>query len=648
MKVQEPQLSSIAQEVTKKRYLRTDLKGKILETPGEMLWRVAHHAAKAEINWAKNGEVEKTAKEFFEKMVNLKFVCSGKAMFEAGNEGGTGQMSACFVLPIEDSITSIFKTLGEAALVHKNNGGTGFNFSRIRPHGDKVRNVPNAASGPVDFLKAFSAALEKILQGAKRNGANMGVLNVDHPDIESFIEMKDEDQTVKNFNVSVGATNEFMEAVMAKKPWVLKNPRNGQVVKKIRADRLFDKIVEHAWKTGDPGMMFLDRMEQDNPTPALGKLDATNPCGEQPLLPYESCNLSSITLSNHIKKGKNGLEVDWEQLADTVHTAIHFLDNLIEVNSYPLPEIERIVKYGNRKIGLGVMGLAHLFYLLKIPFDSERAITLSERLAKFIRAESEKESARLAKIRGTFPNFDISYFADSAEKYRNATMLTIAPTGTISLFANCSSGIEPVFSLLAVRRTFYEDKKNNSSKELVIFDPVFEKELENLAKEKKWTEKQKLEIIKKIEAEGGLKKIKEIPDEIKKIFVTTHEIAPEFHVKIQAVWQKYFDNAVSKTINFPASAKIEDVKKVYIMAWKLGCKGITIYRDGSKQDQVLTTKKELTNLRINKSTNKNIRENPLAISENLNPQKCPECGTKLEFESGCNHCPACGWSACKI
>lgn len=641
---QEPNLSKIAFEITKKRYLKTDLKGKVTETPGEMLWRVARHAAKAEIQWAKNGEVEKTASEFFNKMVNLKFVCSGKAMFEAGNEGGTGQLSACFVLPIEDSISSIFKTLGEAATIHKNNGGTGFNFSKIRPHGDKVRNVPNAASGPVDFLKAFSAALEKILQGAKRNGANMGVLNADHPDIENFIEMKNQDQTIKNFNISVGASNEFMESVLAKKPWKLINPRNGEVVKKIRADKLFDKIVENAWKTGDPGMMFLDRMEEDNPTPSLGKLDATNPCGEQPLLPYESCNLSSIVLSNHVRETKNGYEVNWDELASTVHTAIHFLDNLIEVNTYVLPEIERIVKHGNRKIGLGVMGLAHLFYLLKIPFNSKEAITLSERLAKFIRQEAEKESSRLAKIRGTFPNFDISYFKGSAEKYRNATMLTIAPTGTISLFANCSSGIEPVFSLLTIRKTFYEDKKNNSSKELIIFDPVFEQELNKLSATKKWSESKKQEIIKQIEEKGSLKNIQDIPEEMKKIFVTTHEIAPEFHIKIQSVWQKYFDNAVSKTINFPEKATIEDVKKTYIMAWKLGCKGITIYRDGSKQDQVLSIKVSKSE---NQSFNKKSEQNSKEI---YNSKKtCPDCGfAKLESSGGCLHCPKCGWSACKI
>lgn len=485
----------------------------------------------------------------------------------------------------------------------------------------------------------------------------MGVLNADHPDIESFIEMKKEDQTIKNFNVSVGASNEFMEAVINKKPWKLINPRNGEVVKKIRADRLFDKIVEHAWGSGDPGMMFLDRMEEDNPTPTLGKLDATNPCGEQPLLPYESCNLSSIVLSNHIRLVKGEYAVDWDELASTVHTAIHFLDNLIEVNTYVLPEIERIVKFGNRKIGLGVMGLAHLFYLLKIPFNSANAITLSERLAKFIRTEGEKESSRLAKIRGTFPNFDISYFKGSAEKYRNATMLTIAPTGTISLFANCSSGIEPVFSLLTVRRTFYEDKKNNSSRELVIFDPIFENELEKVAVQKKWSEQKKREIISQIEKEGSLHNIKEIPDELKRVFVTTHEIEPEFHIKIQAVWQKYFDNAVSKTINFPRSATIEDVKKVYISAWKLGCKGITIYRDGSKQDQVLSTKiSKPVNRYISKSVNqyngnkKNTYNTDLPIYRSTDLLKtCPDCGSKkLESSGGCLHCPECGWSACKI
>ncbi len=332
-----------------------------------------------------------------------------------------------------------------------------------------------------------------------------------------------------------------------------------------------------------------------------------------------------------------------------MHAAIHFLDNLIEVNTYPLPEIERIVKFGNRKIGLGVMGLAHLFYLLKIPFNSKGAVTLSERLAKFIRTEAEKESSRLAKIRGTFPNFDISIYADSAEKYRNATMLTIAPTGTISLFANCSSGIEPVFSLLTVRRTFYEDKKNRSSKELIILDPVFEKELDRFVQEKKWTGDMKKKIITQIEQTGSLKNINELPEEMRKVFVTTHEIAPEFHVKIQAVWQKYFDNAVSKTINFPARAAVEDVKKAYLMAWKLGCKGITIYRDGSKSDQVLSIKTQIAN-RKSQNYNSNLKTNNLnsKIYNLKSSTICPECQGKLESESGCLHCLSCGWSACKL
>lgn len=623
MKIKEPPLSSVGLEIAKKRYLRTSLKGKVLETPGEMLWRVARHAAKAEINWAKNGEIAYAMELFYNKLTSLKFVCSGRAMYEAGNEEGTKQLSACFVLPIEDSISSIFKTLGEAALIHKNNGGTGFNFSKIRPHGDRVKNVAGASSGPVDFIKAYSAALEKILQGEKRNGANMAILNIDHPDVEEFIRLKDEDQTIRNFNLSLGISQEFMERVMAKKNWELKNPRNGQVVKKIKANKLFDTIARHAWATGDPGMMFLDRMESDNPTPSLGKLDATNPCGEQPLLPYESCNLSSIVLSRHLKKNKDKLEIDWEDLASTVAAAVHFLDNLIEVNEYVLPEIERTVKFGNRKIGLGVMGFAHLLYLLKISYASNQAVILAERLAKFIRREAEKESARLAKTRGTFPNFDLSIYAGSDEKYRNATLLTIAPTGTISLFANCSSGIEPVFALYSTRRVFYEDNRNNPGKELVILDPIFEEKLWELAKNQNWNEEKVKKITAQIKNEGGIDNVKELPDEMKKIFITTHAVPWEYHVKIQAAWQKYFDNAVSKTINFPNSASVEDVKKAYILAWKLGCKGITIYRDGSKKNQVLIKK------------------------TGENSSVCPECGSLLINEEGCSHCSNCGFAACK-
>ena len=348
MKIIEPKQSATALEITRKRYLMTDSKGRVAETVGEMLWRVAKHIAKFE-------EDKKIAEAFYERMISKKFVCSGKAMFESGNPGGSGQLAACFVLPIEDSIDGIFKTLGEAAVVHKNNGGTGFNFSKIRPHGDKVKNVPHAASGPVDFIKAFSAALSKILQGAKRQGGNIAILNSDHPDIEEFIKMKAEDGTIKNFNVSVGATDEFVRAVVAKKPWRLINPRTKEIMRTIRADKLFTLICELAWQTADPGMAFLDRAERDNPTPTLGKLEATNPCGEIYLLPYESCNLGSINLSEHFSGGK----INWGELKKTAHLGVRFLDNMIEVNNYPLEQIERMVKDGNRRIGLGVMGFAH-------------------------------------------------------------------------------------------------------------------------------------------------------------------------------------------------------------------------------------------------------------------------------------------------
>lgn len=648
MKIIEPHLSKNALEIAKKRYLKTDLKGNVLETPGEMLFRVAHHVAKAEINWSKNGETEKATEDFFERMVNLKFVCSGKAMFEAGNEGGTGQLSACFVLGVEDSITDIFKTLGEAALVHKNNGGTGFNFSKIRPHGDKVRNIPGAASGPVDFIAAFSAALEKILQGGKRHGGNIGILNADHPDIFEFIHLKEEDQTIKNFNISVGVTDEFMEKVEDNKNWKLINPRNGEVVKIIPAKKLFDEIVENAWKTADPGMIFLDRIEKDNPTPILGKLDATNPCGEQPLLPFESCNLTSIVLSNHVKKTSKdslvgGYEIDWKELEKTIKVAVHFLDNMIEVNNYVLPEIERMVKFGNRKIGLGVMGFGHLLYKMGIPYDSNEGVRMAESIAKFIKKITEEENIEIAKTRGVFPNWDISYFKGTAEKYRNATMLTIAPTGTISLFADCSSGIEPVFALVSQRKTFYEDdKKNNSTKILTYLDPVFNDQLDKLVK------LDKSKIISKLENGEKISEIKELPEDFKKVFVTTHEIAPVWHIKIQAAFQKYFDNAVSKTINFPKSATVDDVRKAYILAWKLGCKGITIYRDGSKQDQVLNVGNGNEKNNKKESLKNNTQSSSYLLPLTSNLSKCPTCGDNLIMSEGCSYCPSCGHSACSI
>lgn len=635
-KIIEPKLTKNAVEVAKKRYLRTDMNGKVIETPGEMLWRVAYHMAKPEVNWAGNGIVMETATKFYERMVSLKMVCAGKAMFEAGNPGGTGQLSSCFVLPIEDSIGKIFKTLGDAAVVHKNNGGTGFNFSKIRPHGDKVKNVPGAASGPVDFLKAYSAALSQILQGAKRQGANIGILNADHPDVEEFIEAKNQDGTIKNFNVSVGVTDAFMKAVEEDKYWNLVNPRNGEVVKRIKAKTLFNKIAEAAWRTGDPGLMFLDNTERGNTVPNFGKLDATNPCGEIALFPYESCNLTSIDLVRHLKKTKKGYEIDYKDLAETVKLGVRFLDNMIEVNAYPVPEIEATVKNGNRRIGLGVMGFAHVLYRMGIPYNSNEAVKLAKELSKFIYETAAEMSSELAEVRGNFNNWDLSIYPAKGQPMRNCAVTMIAPTGTISILADTSSGIEPVFSLVTIRRTFYEDdKSNHSTKQLVMVDPVFEEYLKNKFSNHKSSNSQMKIILEQV-AGGDYSGL--TADE-KKLFVTTHQIEPEWHVKIQAAWQKYFDNSISKTVNFGHDATVDDVKTVYMQAWKLGCKGVTIYRDGSKGDQVLSTSKS------DNQTTQSVGE-----SENLESQKddlvCPECAGKLHKQDGCSKCVDCGYSVC--
>lgn len=646
-KIKEPVMAEHSLDVAKKRYLRTDMKGRVIETPGELLWRVARHMAKAEIGWGDERDVEKVAREFFEALVGFKFVCSGKAMFEAGNEGGIGQLSACFVLGVEDSIASIFERLGEAALIHKNNGGTGFNFSKIRPRGDKVKNVPEAASGPVDFLQAYSAALSKILQGAKRRGGNMAILNAEHPDIREFIRVKEEDGNITNFNISVGATDEFMEAIEKGKSWNLVNPRTGEVVAKVKAKELFDEIASVAYRTGDPGMIFLDRLERDNPTPTLGKLDATNPCGEQPLLPYESCNLSSIVLSCHLKKkvrkGKKdesfAWEVDWDELAKTVRTAIRFLDNMIEVNTYILPEIERVVRVGNRKVGLGVMGFAHLLYKLGIPYSSREAVQMAEHLGKFIKREAEAASMELARKRGVFPNFDISYYAGTAERYRNATMLTIAPTGTISLFANCSSGIEPVFSLITTRKTFFEDgRASRQIKTLTIVDSVFEEVLDAELKRGKIGGLSKRKIFSHLRKQGSLEGLRGIGKWMKEVFVTSHEIDWKWHVKIQAAWQKYCDNSVSKTINFRKGASLRDVREAYLLAWRLGCKGITIYRDGSRKNQVLN--KAGSRLLTKSKKRKRVKS--------VFNGTCPECGSVMQFAEGCSTCPQCSYSHCSV
>lgn len=628
-KITEPDMSENARLTLVTRCSKQGTKGEILETPGQIFWRVAKHMAKAEINWADETEVEKISRIFFKKMASFKFICTRSAMYEAGNEMSGQQLSPCFVLKIEDSISSIFKTLGEAALIQKNFGGTGFNFSKVRFKGDKARNVPNAASGPVDFLQVYSAALSKVVQGAKRHGGNMGILNVDHPDIYEFISVKDSDGTMKNFNISVGVKNEFMESVVTNKKFALKNPRDSRIVKKISARKLFHDICVHAHKTGDPGMIFLDRMEEDNFTPTLGRLDATNPCGEQPLLPYESCNLSSIHLARHLVKKDDKWEIDWEELGDTVKTLVRFLDDMIEVNFYVLSETEKMVKEGNRKIGVGMIGFAESLFKLGVAYNSSEGVRLADKIAKFVKRKAEEASLELAKKRGVFPNWDISTYKGTSEKYRNCTMITIAPTGTVSMIGNTTSGIEPAFALVYTRRSFYnEDSKNRSTKDLYYVDPTFEKTLKE-----KGLYSESL-IAKIAENHGSIENLKDVPDELRKVFVTTHDIDPNWHVKIQAAFQKYADNSVSKTINFASGASVKDIENAYMLAWKLGCKGITIYRDGSKDDQVL-------NVGVTAKSQD-------WANDTVTSKECPECGGVVEAEGGCFTCVECGWSICKI
>lgn len=578
----EPQLTESALEVVRKRHLRHDENGTILETPSEMFLRVASHMANADLAYDERADLYGTTKEFYEMMARMEFLPGSRILYEAGNH--TGALASCFVLPIEDSMEGIFHSLQDAAIVHQRNGGVGYNFSRIRPKSDTVNGVPGVAAGPVHFLETFSTALSQVMQGSKRPGGNMGVLNIDHPDVEDFISFKSNNARFANFNVSVGVTNAFMEAVREDRDHELINPRTGKVMKIVRARELFDRIVENAWASGDPGMMFLDEIELHNPTPAIGKMDATNPCGEQPLLPYESCNLGSVLLGEHVT---DDAKVDWEKLRATMRKAVHFMDNMLEVNVFPLEQIEQMVRYGNRKIGIGVAGFAHMLYKLGVPYNSEEAVRLAEEIQRVLNEEGHRASEQLADERGVFPNWEKSVYAKQNKKMRNATVTTIAPTGTLAMVPQTSSGVEPVFSLVTVRKSFYEDTRNRAGggKTLVYADKVFE---EIARKEGFWSET----LMERIAEAGSLRDIPEIPEHIRRVFVTSHDIGYEWHVRIQAAFQKNCDNAVSKTINFPFEASVEDVRRAYIMAYETGCKGITIYRDGSKQFQVLNTKKQ--------------------------------------------------------
>ncbi len=568
-------LSENALAVLKSRYLKKDDKGKVQETPSQMFQRVAANIAAAEeIYKPEISEEEqfKVEEEFYQTMASLEFMPNSPTLMNAGLR--LQQLSACFVIPINDSMGSIFGAIKDTALVHQSGGGTGFNFSRLRPKGDLIRSTSGTASGPISFMTVFNAATEVVKQGGKRRGANMGILRIDHPDILEFITAKEEEGKLNNFNLSVALTDEFMKAVKKKKPYELINPRTNQVVGTLNAQDVFDLIVSLAWRNGDPGIIFIDRINEDNPTPKLGRIESTNPCGEQPLLPYESCNLGSINLSKMIIEGKGKSRTDWEKIARTVRSAVHFLDNVVDMNKYPLSEIEAMTR-GNRKIGLGIMGWADMLIKLGIPYDSEKALKLAEKLMSFISREAWQKSEELASQRGVFLNFKDSVFdKEDGLKVRNATCTTIAPTGSISIIAGCSSGIEPLFAIAYTRKHIL------GGKVLVEVNPLFEK----IARKEKFYSKK---LMDKVVEAGSLKDIKEVPARIKKIFITALDINWKWHIKMQAAFQKYVDNAVSKTINFPFIATSECIRSAYLMAYQLGCKGITIYRTESRKQQVL-------------------------------------------------------------
>ena len=551
-------LSSNALKVLRERYLLKDRNRRIIETPDHLFRRVANAITKN----------KKQAKEFYGVMSRLEFVPNTPTLMNAGTD--IGQLSACFVLPVEDSLESIYTTLKNSALIHQSGGGTGFDFSRLRPEGDTVFSTKGTSSGPVSFISIFDKSTDVIKQGGKRRGANQGILRIDHPDIVEFIKIKSTNpSSFRNFNLTVAITDRFMKAVKANRNYDLINPRNRKTVKRVNAKKIFNLIVDSAWRCGDPCLIFIDEINRRNPTPALGRLEATNPCAELPLLPYESCNLGAINLSKVVENRK----IDWEKLRRLVQTGVTFLDNVVDKNKYPLKEI-RDITLANRKIGLGVMGFADMLVLLGIPYNTKEAVSLGEKIMKFIKTESKNQSAKLAGKYRNFPNFRKSIWARKYRKMRNATTNCLQPTGTVSIIADCSSSIEPIFGIAFVRHVL-------AGKGLVDVNPLFRK----TAKKRGFYTKN---IIYKIVRRGTIQGMKEVPADVRKVFVCAHDIKPEWHITMQAAFQKHIDNAVSKTVNLPHNASRKDVEKAFLLAYRQKCKGITVYRDRSKKEQVLS------------------------------------------------------------
>lgn len=657
--------SENAIKVLEKRYLKRDKDGNCTETPSDMFKRVAETIAKGDLNFGKSQEeVDQLSKRFYDAITHRFFMPNSPTLMNAGRE--LGQLAACFVLPVEDSLEGIFETIKNTALIHQSGGGTGFSFSRLRPKNSVVKSTMGVSSGPVSFMEVFNAATEAVKQGGTRRGANMGILRVDHPDIIEFINCKSDNDKLNNFNISVAITDKFMDAYLKGEDYDLVNPQNNEVVGRMCAKDVFDLIVDCAWRNGEPGVVFIDKMNADNPTPLIGAIESTNPCGEVPLLLYEACNLGSINLGLMMKEENGSMNVDWDLLEKTVRTAMRFLDNVIEVNKYPLPQISELVS-NNRKIGLGVMGWADMLMKAGISYSSEEGTKLAGQVMEFIDYISKSESIELAKERGRFNNFKGSIYdrpnylfnkfkgksagkisddmwakLDSdIQKYglRNATTTCIAPTGTISMIAGASGGVEPLFGLVFSRLIM-------DGTEMLEVNPIFKDYMlsHNLYSDN---------LMAQIAKDGSLSHVEGVPNEIKRIFVTAHDIAPYWHVKMQAAFQLHVDNAVSKTVNFVESATREDIKEVYILAYKNNLKGITVYRNNSRQFQPmnLDTKKKEPKIEI-KPIEKNLEPKVEEDREEYNPTgeiktiKCPECGNEIQMAEGCFICLNCGYSGC--
>lgn len=614
-------LSINAIKVLEARYLLKDNQGNVIETPNQMFKRVSEFVSRADKKILSPEKLKELQKKYYDILYNLDFLPNSPTLMNAGTD--LGQLSACFVLPIGDSMVEIFDAIKYTALIHQSGGGTGFSFSKLRPKGSFVKSTKGVASGPISFMKVFDAATDVIKQGGKRRGANMGILRVDHPDILEFISCKQTEGHISNFNISVGIPDSFMKAVENNMDYNLIDPHTGNVSGKLNARSVFDLIANMAWQNGEPGIIFLDEINRHNQVSNVGAIEATNPCGEQPLLPYESCNLGSINLANMVDDGK----IDWKKLEEVVRLAVRFLDCVIDMNKFPLSQIESMTK-SSRKIGLGVMGWADMLVQLKIPYNSDDAIYLAEKVMKFITDIGVEQSSKLGEEKGNFPAFSGSYWDIQGYKYmRNSTITTIAPTGTISMIADASSGIEPYFSLAYTRLTL-------DNQEFIYTNKYLEKELK---KSGLYND----DLMRKIVKTGMINGLEELPEDLKKIFVTSREISAEWHIKMQAAFQKHVHNAVSKTINMPNDATVDDVKKAYKLAYDLKCKGLTIYRDNSRKVQILNSgapkqKPEPT-------------KKPLLqklITKELPEDECPICHSKMQAQEGCYTCPKCSYSKC--